>query len=1003
MKTRRSVSLTFVFALIALISLSPIAPTASTQHLPDKVASSEEKPLDLLPPGQNNMTFTSDVTLNLTTGNTITFKTGKTIYFTTGITFQFSSAVFPPIVQICFVGQIIGPAPPQLVPCSWWEILDPTGHPTGIEFHVDGQESYPYFHVDQVVPGPFQLPWPIATAELKIDRVDPCDFFVVHEPPEWGPPKCTWWEILEPVEWRGIEFHVDWSNASCEFHVDDVVGPVPFPLVPWPYYIIAEQKITCIKPCDYFVVTDPAQVPSECSWWKILSPKGYSGYEFHVDSSLPDGTFHVDEVTPLPFNFTEPPPYEVIAEKKIETIEPCTYLSYESPSGYVPQPLDWWEIVFPTSLKGFEFRIDTVQTQIHTDQVIPHSLTISPPVYEIVVERKIDTIAVCNTFKIIDPQAWHPDIGSWWKIVRPAEWADVIFHIDHWNGVNDVVWFHIDQIEGQLARPPEPWPWNVTAEQFTPPEPWYIKPPYPDYAPSGMPDFDQKQDRWGPGVDIYTWCGPVSVANSLWWLDSEYESLNFPQAVPPPIISDHFPLVTSYNPGVWDDHDQQNVDPLVRNLAFLMDTDGQRTGLTHQGTSYIDMETGISQYLQQQGVNPIGDCDGDGKVEPDDITIINNAMGSMPGAPNWNMAADVVINNLIDMMDLGTASSHIGQTGMFYEHTEEFADFYWIEAEIERCQDVELFLEFWQWIGSSWVKLYQDPSLEAGHFVTCAGVNSTNRELLISDPYWDTFETGATQGRSPVAHPYPHPSSVHNDTRYVSHDEYIASLWMVPPPSPYGSKPVWELTGYLQAHGYDQTWHAFIRAAVATSPLGVHDVAVTNVTTSKTGCLPMETVGIGHNLTVDTTVENEGDFTETFNVQVKASNISHSITISIVAVNNLLVGEKRILSINWTVAGVLYDNYTISAVADTLPGETHVVDNTYTDGSVLVTMPGDVDGDLEGGRYDVDLFDAVKLLAGYGYRRGEPAYNPNCDIDNDGRVFLFDAVILLGNYGKKYP
>ena len=109
-------------------------------------------------------------------------------------------------------------------------------------------------------------------------------------------------------------------------------------------------------------------------------------------------------------------------------------------------------------------------------------------------------------------------------------------------------------------------------------------------------------------------------------------------------------------------------------------------------------------------------------------------MGSVPGAPNWNMAADIIINNVIDIMDLNAAASHNGQTGMFYEHTEEFADFYWIEAEIERCQDVELFLEFWQWTGSNWVKLYQDPSLEAGHFVTCAGVNSTNRELLISDP-----------------------------------------------------------------------------------------------------------------------------------------------------------------------------------------------------------------------------------------------------------------------------
>lgn len=165
-----------------------------------------------------------------------------------------------------------------------------------------------------------------------------------------------------------------------------------------------------------------------------------------------------------------------------------------------------------------------------------------------------------------------------------------------------------------------------------------------------------------------------------------------------------------------------------------MDTDGQRTGLVHQGTNYIDMETGISQYLQQQGVNPLGDCDGDGKVELDDITIINNAMGSMPGSPNWNMAADVIIDNMVNPADLSATMMNLGMVGMFYEHTEEFADFYWIEAEIERCQDVELFLEFWQFTGSSWVKLYDNPSLEAGHFVTCAGVNSTNQELLISDP-----------------------------------------------------------------------------------------------------------------------------------------------------------------------------------------------------------------------------------------------------------------------------
>ena len=85
---------------------------------------------------------------------------------------------------------------------------------------------------------------------------------------------------------------------------------------------------------------------------------------------------------------------------------------------------------------------------------------------------------------------------------------------------------------------------------------WYWAPSYPNYAPSGMPDFSQQQDRWkkispgpngvidsvvagddvfnaaenciAPGPDCYLtsvaagddaeewmFCGPVAVANSL--------------------------------------------------------------------------------------------------------------------------------------------------------------------------------------------------------------------------------------------------------------------------------------------------------------------------------------------------------------------------------------------------------------------------------------------------------------------------------------------------------
>jgi hypothetical protein len=111
-----------------------------------------------------------------------------------------------------------------------------------------------------------------------------------------------------------------------------------------------------------------------------------------------------------------------------------------------------------------------------------------------------------------------------------------------------------------------------------------------DYAPSCLPDFDQKQDDWKePVFDTWSYCGPVAVANSLWWYDSKFE----PNPEPPPTINDHYSLVEAH--GSYDDHSTSNVAPLVEELATYMQTDSSAPG-----TIITDVVAGTRQYIEDQ-------------------------------------------------------------------------------------------------------------------------------------------------------------------------------------------------------------------------------------------------------------------------------------------------------------------------------------------------------------------------------------------------------------------
>jgi parallel beta-helix repeat protein len=166
------------------------------------------------------------------------------------------------------------------------------------------------------------------------------------------------------------------------------------------------------------------------------------------------------------------------------------------------------------------------------------------------------------------------------------------------------------------------------------------------------------------------------------------------------------------------------------------------------------------------------------------------------------------------------------------------------------------------------------------------------------------------------------------------------------------------------------------------------DIALTDLVVSKT------VVGQGYCMNISVTAENHGSFTENFILKVYANT-----TIIDTKPATITAWSSTTVIFTWYTTGFPKGNYSITAYATPVQGETATTDNTIVaDECVFITIPGDLDAD-----FDVDLFDAIKLLVIYGDKIGDPEYDLVCDIDCDGDIDLYDAVILLTHYGQKDP
>lgn len=115
-------------------------------------------------------------------------------------------------------------------------------------------------------------------------------------------------------------------------------------------------------------------------------------------------------------------------------------------------------------------------------------------------------------------------------------------------------------------------------------------------------------------------------------------------------------------------------------------------------------------------------------------------------------------------------------------------------------------------------------------------------------------------------------------------------------------------------------------SATTTAAVAVHDVAVTAVTA------PPQ-VEVDTSATVSVDIANEGGFTETFNVTL-VSDLDG--TIQTLSSGVLAGGATTTLDFTWNTTGATEAVHTLTATADTVPGETDTADNSASTTSEVI-------------------------------------------------------------------
>jgi parallel beta-helix repeat protein len=170
------------------------------------------------------------------------------------------------------------------------------------------------------------------------------------------------------------------------------------------------------------------------------------------------------------------------------------------------------------------------------------------------------------------------------------------------------------------------------------------------------------------------------------------------------------------------------------------------------------------------------------------------------------------------------------------------------------------------------------------------------------------------------------------------------------------------------------------------SPWTPPDVAALNVTTAK------RIIGEGYSASLTALVQNQGGKVENLNttMYVGEANVTFQTFL-------LMSHDSLVHTFSWDSTGFAKGNYTMKVQVEPIEGEEDIADNIMYNDWVVITIPGDVNGDKK-----VNVLDAIELSNAIFSRPSDPLWNPNADVNADDVVNILDCIILGNHIGQSW-